>query len=113
MFEVSSAVAGARINEHEHECDALVDACLVELFAWGEESMAGVIPVVEARYLSAEERAPGAETLPGVVYVLRFGVPRGVFVRDYEGTARAEAGSYDAVCSTRVAIRGGSYEVID
>jgi hypothetical protein len=111
-FEVSCAVAGARINEHEHECDTLVDAFLVELFAWGEESRAGEIPISEARYLTADERAPGAEFLPGVVYRLRFGVPRGVFARDYEGVARPEGSAFDASCSVRVATGGSAYEVI-
>jgi hypothetical protein len=113
LFEVSSAVAGARVNEHEHECDAVVDAFLVELFSWGEESGAGVIPIVETRYVSAEERASGAETLSGAVYLVRFQVPRGVFARDYEGAARVAIDSYEAGCSTRASKRGGTFEVID
>jgi hypothetical protein len=45
--------------------------------------------ITEARYLVASEYND-VETWPGVVYRLRFRVPRGVFAVTYEGSARPE-----------------------
>jgi hypothetical protein len=86
-----SALDDARVNEHEHECEQIVDALIVALQEWGTEARArlgDVTPTVsESRYLKLSE-FPEQETWPGVVYVLRFRVMRGVVVRDYEGSAR-------------------------
>jgi len=109
--EVSSGLVGARLSEHQHECDNLVDALLVELYAWGAESRAGYLPVTETRYLSPEERA-GSERSNGVAYAIRFQVPRGVYRRDYEGNAASEVSSYGAGGSVRLELPDGEYEVV-
>lgn len=84
---VASTLPGARRNEHEYECDRIVDALVAELLMWGVEAKAGAFTFTEARYLTAEERS-GERTWPGVAYVLRFKVPRAVKVVDYTGQAR-------------------------
>lgn len=82
-----SRLEGPRINEHEAECEQIVDALVIALAEWGEASRAGDLPITESRYLKAEERE-AVEVWPGVVYVLRFRVPRGVTARDYTRAAR-------------------------
>jgi len=86
-----SSVVGAHIGNHERECEKLVDAMIVALEEWGTAARAGNIPITEARYLTAEER-DGVETWPGVVYLIRFEVPRSVQRRDYDGNGRPEGG---------------------
>lgn len=86
-----SRLDGARINEHEFECEQIVDALIVSLQEWGGEARArlgDVTPTIsEARYLKLSEFQEG-EAWPGVVYVLKFRVMRGVIKRDYEQQAR-------------------------
>lgn len=90
---VRSSLPGARLNEHQHECDALVDALLVELYKWGAEHRAGAVEFVECRYLAPEEVSlvTGTEHRAGVVYQIRFDVLRGVAELMYEGAARSTA----------------------
>jgi hypothetical protein len=86
-----SRVDGARVEDHEGECEQIVDALVLALAEWGVEAKAGDLPITESRYLTAQERGEvGApvEVWPGVVYVIRFRVPRGVSARNYEGSAR-------------------------
>lgn len=102
-------VAGARANEHEHLCDAVVDAFLCALYEWGAASGAGAIPVLEARYLTDAEK--DAEDLgPGVVYRLRFRVPRAIKVADYEGNALPESAPSGLFTHTRVSADGSTFE---
>ena len=86
-----SRLDGARINEHEFECEQIVDAFIVSLNEWGTEAKArlgDVTPTItEARYLKLSEFQEG-ESWPGVVYVLKFRVMRGVCKRNYELQAR-------------------------
>lgn len=81
----------ARINEHEYECEQIVDALIVALQEWGTEAKArlgDVTPTIsESRYLKLTE-FPEAEAWPGVAYIVRLRVMRGVMRRDYEGLAR-------------------------
>ena len=86
----ASAVSGARRNEHEHECDNLVDALLTGLYQWATAARAGEITVTEARYL-ADDEIDESERANGVVYRIRFSVPRGVVTRDYDGAAQMTA----------------------
>lgn len=87
-----SNVDGARINEHEAECEQIVDAFVTAFSEWGVENilqLGGVGPhLQEMRYLKSAEFHPEAESWPGVAYVVRFRVSRGVFVRDYENQAQ-------------------------
>lgn len=88
-----SNVDGARLNEHEAECEQLVDAFVTAFSVWGAEHIArlgGVSPAIqEMRYLKAAEFHPEAETWPGVVYVIRFRISRAVCIVDYESQAQA------------------------
>lgn len=91
LIYAQSRLDGAMVNDHEGECEQIVDALLIALAEWGSEGRAGELPITEARYLSAAEYndpATPTEVWPGVVYVLRFRVPRGVSARDYTGAAR-------------------------
>lgn len=82
-----SSLDGATVWDHERECEKLVDGLLVALTEWQTAERAGAINVAEARYLAASERND-VETWAGVVYVLRFSVPRAVFKLTYLGEAR-------------------------
>lgn len=88
-----SRLDGARVNEHEAECEQIVDALLVALQEWGAEVVArlgDVTPTIsEMRYLKLTEFQEG-EAWPGVVYVLKFRVGRGVYRRNYELGARPQ-----------------------
>lgn len=112
-----SRLDGAMVNEHEKECEQIVDALVIALAEWGVEGKAGELPITEARYLSAEEYtdpAAPAEVWPGVVYVVRFRVPRGVSARDYTGAARPIGAA--AAVSGDVEVRqnaGDPPEVVD
>jgi hypothetical protein len=83
----ASTLPGAMVQDHEHLCEQLVDAVLVEIFQWQTGERAGALSIAEARYLAAADRND-VETWPGVVYVLRFAVPRAVFVKTFEGAAK-------------------------
>jgi hypothetical protein len=86
-----SRLDGARVNEHEKECEQIVDALVIALAEWGTAAKAGEIPITEARYLTAEEYTDPdkpAEAWAGVVYSIQLRVPRGVTARDYVGAAR-------------------------
>ena len=87
IYARETAVAGAHIGDHETLCEKVVDALIVALAEWGTAAKVGTIAITEARYLRADERAD-VEKWPGVVYVLRFTVPRGVRRRDFLGNAR-------------------------
>jgi hypothetical protein len=86
-----SRLDGARVNEHEFECEQIVDALIVALAEWGSAERArlgSVVPTIqEARYLKLSEFQEG-EQWPGVVYVLKFRINRGVYKKNYEGAAR-------------------------
>lgn len=98
LVYMQSSAPGARIVEHEAECDQLVDAFLGELQDWVVGAKLGTDPqITESRYLAAadlaEMSADGAEGLelwPGVVYRIKFKLPRGVLRRDYDGAAQLE-----------------------
>lgn len=83
-------VSGARVNDHEHLCDQYVDAVLVHLREWAVATRAGALAWGESRYLRAEELGASFAAWPGVVYMLRFRVPRGVTRITFEGDARPE-----------------------
>jgi hypothetical protein len=102
---------GARQNEHEHLCDDLVDALITQLEDWGTASRAGAIDFTESRYLSSEE-VNKSDVFNGVVYRLRFHVPRGVFRRDYTGAALPEGAPLTVTTTSRVTLNGTDYEDI-
>lgn len=86
-----SNVPSAHIGNHERECEKIVDAMIVALQEWGTAGRAGNLPITEAKYLTAAERQD-VEIWPGVVYRIKFQLPRSVQRRDYSGAARPEGG---------------------
>lgn len=108
----ASTLDGARINEHEHECDQLVDALIVALYEWGAENRAGAISFTETRYLDPTEPDGVFEAWPGVRYVLRFAVPRAVLTTNYVGAARPEVALAGVTSSVRVSLDGTNYETV-
>jgi hypothetical protein len=76
---------GARGAEHEHECDAVVDALQVALAEWALEGRAPAIEWVESRYLRPDEEGAAPA---GVTYRVRFRLCRGVAKRDYDGAVQ-------------------------
>ena len=78
-------LAGARVNEHEAYCEQLVDAFYVAVHEWMQAATGvATFGVSEAKYLAAHELAD-VEAWTGVVYSLRWRVPRGVYSTDYHG----------------------------
>jgi hypothetical protein len=100
----------ARINEHEHECEQIRDALIVALQEWGSEARArlgDVVPTIsEMRYLKLAE-FPEAETWPGVVYLVRLRVQRGVIKLDYEGAARPTGAATSVTGTVNVRLNAG------
>jgi hypothetical protein len=100
-----SSLPGAMVQDHERECERLVDGLLVALFEWQTAERAGAVSVSGARYLSAADRND-VETWPGVVYELRFNVPRAVFAMTYEGEAKPTAAILGIRSRTEVSAPG-------
>lgn len=106
---VTSPMSGAMLEEHEADCDLLVDALLTELFKWFTEAKAGELVIGESRYLTREERDNDAS---GVEYVLRFELPRAVLERDYAGAARPTARVSKVSTTSFVRLEGTEREEI-
>jgi hypothetical protein len=104
-----SNLPGARIGDHERACEGLVDALIISLEEWGTEARAGDIPITSARYATAADHND-VETWPGVVYLLRFQVPRGMLRRDYTGEARPESPFTGVSNQTRARLTGAEDE---
>ena len=114
-----SPLSGAMLPEHEHECEQLVDAVIVALAEWVVEARASVVPleITEARYVTdaGERKRVYAEGWPGVVYALRFRVPRAVRALNYvtgaaPGLPRPKGSASDVENEIRVQIAGGQFE---
>lgn len=112
-----SRLDGARVNDHEKECEQIVDALVIAFAEWGTEAKAGELPITEARYLTAEEYTDPtkpAEAWGGAVYLIRFRVPRGVTARDYSGSARPTGAAAGVAGSVEVRLNAGDPpEVVD
>lgn len=96
-FYVKSSKPNATVWDHEELCDHVVDAFLFALYEWGAEGRAGDLPVTESRYLGASELKQ-EERWAGLVYQIRFKVPRGLRGVTYEGQGRP-TGEASAVAS--------------
>jgi hypothetical protein len=72
-----SSLEGAHVGDHERLCEMLIDALQSAIYNWGVEGRTGGITIASGKYLPASARNL-PETWPGVVYELKFGVPRGV-----------------------------------
>jgi hypothetical protein len=105
-----SSLAGARVPDHQRECEQIADALIVALYEWGATTKAGAIPFVEARYLVPDEYAHEFRSWPGVVYMIAFRVPRGVYALTYQGEARPEAAPVGVSNQTQVRLAGADPE---
>lgn len=89
-----SGLPGAHIGDHEYFCEQLIDALTVCFVSWATQGRS-VVAVTDARYVDAKARG-GVETWPGVVYVIKFRVSRGVYDRYYTGAGRLEGAAAHA-----------------
>jgi hypothetical protein len=105
----SSTHPGAMIQEHEDLCDQIVDALTCRIDEWCTGARAGEPEYVEMRYLTVEE-LQGLEGWPGVVYLLRFRIGRGVTVRTFLGEAKP-TGSAASFTNTSEVTLAGSEEL--
>ena len=105
-----ASVDGARVNEHEHDCDQAVDALIVALYDWAAEGRS-IVEVGAGRYLQDEE-INGAPVGVGVVYRLAFTVARAVEARTFEGAARETVTLDDVNTSVRVTLDGENFEPV-
>ena len=85
-----SSLPGVRPSDHEDFCETLLDALLISLNEWVKQATGvefGVSPggITDGRYVPIDS---AEEIWPGVKYVLKFRIPRGVSKRDYDGNAR-------------------------
>lgn len=97
-----SSLDGARVSEHEHWCDQIVDAIHCSLYEWSA-TVRSAVEFGSGRYLSSDDLG-GVEVFSGVVYELQLSVLRGVYDAAFAGesmpgTARA-TGEIEAVSST-------------
>jgi hypothetical protein len=98
---------GAMVQEHEALCDQIVNALFVALYEWAAAEKLTAVKIVDAKYVAASE-LNDLETWPGVIYVLRWGVPTGVFTLDYAGDARPEGEASGVSNTTQVFLTGAA-----
>lgn len=84
-------VIGADRQDHEFECETTVDLLTTALYDVIKTRGEG-IRFIGGSYLTPSElEITNLTTWNGVVYVMQFGVQRGVVAKDYTGAARPEA----------------------
>ena len=103
LVYASSTLPGATIQEHEDLCDQLVDALVCRIDEWCTATKALDPDYVEMRYLTVEE-LQGLEGWPGVAYLLRFRIGRGVTAKTYLGEAKPTAAIQNIDTSYTVAL---------
>jgi hypothetical protein len=85
---VRSPLPGATIAEHEFDCEQMVDALIDAVLTSGRTATgAAWVEFGEARYMKPAEldHLDGVETWPGVAYLLKWRIPRGVTRADFKG----------------------------
>jgi hypothetical protein len=91
----ASTLPGATLPEHEELADYLVDAIVIALDEWNSSESGGGIEFGEMAFLTPDELVDPTtgkpESWPGVVFVIRFSIGRGVVKRDYLKQARPTA----------------------
>lgn len=104
-----STKASARYSEHEELCDALVDAIMFALDEWFTGAKTGALPeYTESRLLRGEELEAEYAQWPGVVYRLRFDLPRGVRELTFKGEARPTGSAAGVSGEVHVRREGGT-----
>ena len=89
-----SSLDGARLEEHEELADYLVDALVTGLVIWSTEERGGALEFGEMAFMTPDEVVTSEgkpEGWPGVVYLMRFTIGRGVVERDYLGQVKPTA----------------------
>lgn len=81
---------GARVNEHEHLADQIVDALHCALINWRTATRSSVT-FTGGRFAGPNDLPGNFESLPGVVYLLQFSVARGVEDRKFDGSGLGTA----------------------
>lgn len=87
-----ASVTGAMAQDHEELADYLADAVICALDEWAVEAKTHLPVYTEARLMAPSELISDTgepDQFPGVVYLLRFSILRGVYVRTYEKQGRA------------------------
>lgn len=82
IVHARSSLPGARISDHEFECDRYVDAFMCALQAWQTQTKALPVNITGGRYVD-DDALGSPERWPGVAYTINFSVPRQVSVVDY------------------------------
>lgn len=97
-----SSKPGASRHDHEFDCEAAVDLFTCALYDTIKVRREGVV-FVGGSYLTPDELAmTNLTTWNGVVYVMQFGIQRGVVAKDYTGDARPEGAFGSATNTTAV-----------
>lgn len=82
-----ASIPGAMPHDHEELADYLADGVIAAVIAWCETNKAGAAKFVECRYLVPDELVTETgepEKFPGVCYLVRFQLARGVYERTFE-----------------------------
>jgi hypothetical protein len=85
-----SSLPNAHRGDHERECEKIVDAFLSALYKWCAAGRVTAAAVSKMGFPA--DPADGPEVWPGVAYEIFFGLPRGVYDREYVGEQNAGAG---------------------
>jgi hypothetical protein len=104
-----SEYEGARLCEHEDLCEQIVDALICAVSDWSMAHAHHLPDFVDARYVTPTE-AGLLEQFPGVVYVLRWTIPRGVFTADFLGDGLPVGTVGDTNISVVRITRNGSHD---
>ena len=91
-----SSLPGAHEGDNEDLCEQYLDALITALRDWSIQAVNAEVQITDDRYSDD----PEFEAWPGVVYELKFRVPRGVSKRDFSGFGRPE-GSPAGVVTTK------------
>lgn len=109
LVYASSTLPGAMIQEHEDLCDQLVDALVCRIDEWCTATKAGEPEYVEMRYLT-EEELQELEGWPGVVYLLRFRIGRGVTLKTFLGEGKPTGSPANVKNTSRISLANGPEE---
>ncbi len=111
MVYARSSIEGAAVQDHEGDCDQIVDALIVAITEWASQNKAVGTTITEARYLFPTDHEDVDAWKPGVVYRLKFRVPRGVYALTYEQAAKPEQALGGFQNSTQVRLTGAPIEL--
>ncbi len=94
---------GAHRGDHERECEAILDGFTTALYEWASATRHAPITFSEARYVAPAGEL--GESAPGVKYILKFHVPRGVVALTFtgEGRPKQKLGGFQNRTETRLA----------